>query len=101
MHNDSIETLLLRHYGRIAPGPAGLEQQLVAAVHERAREQDWQNSVAMRLRNRRISRRRVVRLVAIASAGAGILSVGVESLRTLEAALGGQDATQPARPAFS
>jgi len=101
MHNDSIETLLLRHYGRTAPGPTGLEQRLVAAVHEQAHEQDWQQNVAMRLRNRRISRRRVVRLVAIVSAGAGILSVGVESLRTLEASLGGQDATQSPRPAFS
>ena len=90
MHNDSIETLLLRHYGRSSSAPAALEQQLVASVHRQEAEQHWQQSVTTRLRERRISRRSVVRLVALTSAGAGILSVGLESLRTVEAALVGQ-----------
>jgi hypothetical protein len=96
MHNDSIETLLLRHYGRNASAPAGLEQQLVASVRHQESEQRWQQSVTTRLRERRISRRSVVRIVALTSAGAGLLSVGLESLRSVEAALVGQrqDAVQ-------
>jgi hypothetical protein len=90
MHNDSIETLLLRHYGRSASAPAGLEQQLVASLHHQEAEQRWQQGVATRLRERRISRRRVVGLVALTSVSAGILSVGVESLRMVESALVGQ-----------
>jgi hypothetical protein len=96
MHNDSLETLLLRHYGRNASAPAGLEQQLVASVRRQEAEQRWQQSVTTRIRERRISRRNVVRLVALTSAGAGLLSVGLESLRSVEAALVGQrqDAVQ-------
>jgi hypothetical protein len=90
MHNDSIETLLLRHYGRNASAPAGLEQQLVTSLRQQEAEQRWQQNVTTRLRSKRISRRRIIRLVALTSAGAGVLSVGMESLRRVEAALVGQ-----------
>ena len=90
MHNDSIETLLLRHYGRNASAPAGLEQQLVASVRRQEADQRWQQHMTTHLRQRRISRRNVVRLVALTSAGASLLSVGMESLRSVEAALVGQ-----------
>ncbi len=90
MHNDSLETLLLRHYGRNASAPAGLEQQLVASVRRQESELRWQKNVTTHLRERRISRRSAVRLVALTSAGAGLLSVGIESLRSVEAALVGQ-----------
>lgn len=90
MHNDSIETLLLRHYGRNASAPAGLEQQLVASVRRQEAEQRWQQSMTSHLRERRISRRSIVRLVALTSAGASLLSVGLESLHSVEAALVGQ-----------
>jgi len=90
MHNDSIETLLLRHYGPGASAPAGMEQQLVTSIPHQEAEQRWQQSVTTRLRDRRISRRSVVRLVALTSAGAGLLSVGMESLRMVESALVGQ-----------
>ncbi len=90
MHNDSIETLLLRHYGRNASAPAGLEQQLVASVRRQETEQRWQQSMTSQLRERRISRRSIVRLVALTSAGASLLSVGLESLHSVEAALVGQ-----------
>lgn len=93
MYNDSIETLLLRHYGTAAPLPSGLEQQIVASVRHEAAQLRAQERIATRIRERRISRRRVIRLVAIGSAGLGLLSVGVESLQTL---LG-----QENRPAYS
>jgi len=36
MYNDSIETLVLRHYGGTAPTPPGLEQQLAASLRQEA-----------------------------------------------------------------
>jgi len=36
MHNDSLETLLLRHYGNTAPTPSALEARLVASVRQEA-----------------------------------------------------------------
>jgi len=90
MHNDSIETLLLRHYGRTAPSPAGLEQQLVASLRHQEADQRWQQGMTNRLRTQRISRRRAVRFVALTSVGAGLLSVSIESLRMVESALVGQ-----------
>lgn len=86
MRNDSIETLLLRHYGASAPTPPQMEQRLIASVRRQSAEQQ-------RLQ-RRISRRRAVGLVAFGSAGLGVLSLGLESLHMFEAALVGQDVRQ-------
>ncbi|QBD79166.1 hypothetical protein EPA93_25580 [Ktedonosporobacter rubrisoli] len=99
MHNDSLETLLLRHYGGSAATPPELEQRLVASVRREAAEVRKQQRIATRLRTYPVSRRRVMRLVAMGSVGVGILSAGMEGLRTLEDALVGQDITQ--RPALS
>ena len=98
MYNDSIETLLLRHYGSIAPAPQALEQHLVRSIQQEAAELQRQQGIARRIRAHRMSRRRAVRLVAIGSAGLGLLSVGMEGLQALEAALLGQDITQSALP---
>jgi len=97
MYNDSIETLLLRHYGSTAPTPPMLEQQLVACARQAVADVQQQNGT-IRLQQLKVSRRRAVRLVAIGSAGLGLLSIGLESLQALEAALVGQnqDAVQPA-----
>jgi len=100
MHNDSIETLLLRHYGPTAPNPTYLEQRLIASVRQEATELQQQQLVATRLRTKHVSRRRVMGLVALSSAGLGVLSVSLESLQKLEANLLGQDTTQ-LRPALS
>jgi hypothetical protein len=101
MHNDSIETLLLRHYGSTAPTPAGLAQQLSASVRSEAATIQRQERVAARIRTQPISRRRAMRLVAIGSAGIGLLSAGLESLQELEMALvGSQDTTQQVQSVF-
>jgi hypothetical protein len=76
MYNDSIETLLLRHYGSAAPAPSTLEHQLIASVRQEAASLQQQERVATRIRTQRVSRRRAVRLVAIGSAGISLLSAG-------------------------
>ena len=96
MQNDSIETLLLRHYGSTAKTPDALEKKLCASVRQEVAKRDEQERVAAYLRQRRFSRRRAVRLVAVGTAGLGVLSIGLETLRTLEAGLLGQDITKPA-----
>jgi hypothetical protein len=96
MQKDSLETLLLRHYGNAAPTPAGLQARLLASVHHEAAESRQQRRVAAHLREKRLSRRRAVKLVAIGSAGLGILSLGLEGLQMFEASFTGQDMTRQA-----
>lgn len=95
MHNDSLETLLLRHYGSTAPTPPTLESRLVASVRQEAALQRQGQNIERRLSTYRINRRRAVQLVAIGSTGLGLLSLGMESLRLLETAMLGQDITSP------
>jgi len=95
MYNDSMETLLLRHYGHTAPTPALLEQRLVSSIgHEMAVRQQ-QERIAANIRTYRMNRRRAVKLVAISSAGLGILGTGLDILET---ALSGTDNIQSAFP---
>jgi hypothetical protein len=96
--NDSIETLLLRHYGSSAQAPAALEQQLIHSVRQEAQQLRRQQGVARRMRSYRINRRKAIHLVAIGSAGLGLLGVAMEGLQAFEMALLGQDATQSALP---
>ena len=96
MQNDSIETLLLRHYGSSAQTPVALEEKLCASVRQEVAKVNEQERVAAYLRQRRFSRRQAVRLVAMGTAGISVLSVGMASLRTVEAGLLGQDVTKPA-----
>ncbi|GCE05537.1 hypothetical protein [Dictyobacter aurantiacus] len=93
MHNDSIETLLLRHYGSNSPTPEALEQRLCASVHQEAQEIQQRQSAARRLCEQRISRRRAVQLVAMGSAGLGLLSASVASVQSI---LSSQEGTRPA-----
>ena len=96
MQNDSIETLLLRHYGNAAPTPDGLEATLLASVRHEAQELERRTSRATAWRERPISRRRVLRLVAFGTAGLSVVGVGLENLRRVEASLLGQDTNKPA-----
>lgn len=95
MHNDSIETLLARHYGSTASMPTGLEQRLSAALRQRANELTEQQRMASELRAWRVGRRRAVKLVALGSASLGALGLGLELVETI---LIGQEATQTATP---
>lgn len=78
MQNDSIDTLMLRHYGSAAPAPVDLEQRLCALVH--------QESAAMQVKDgwnqRRVSRRRILQLVTLSGAGLGVLAVGINVLQS-------------------
>jgi hypothetical protein len=96
MLNDSIETLLLRHYGSAAPAPVDLEARVLASVQQQAAQIDARESTAIAWRERPVSRRRVLRLVAFSSAGLGVLSIGLEGLRQVEASLVGHDTNKPA-----
>jgi hypothetical protein len=94
MYNDSIETLLLRHYGETAPIPTALEQRITISVHQMSDARQQQERLARNLRENRISRRRAIQLVALGSAGLGLLSAGIASVQTV--LNNGQSATQPA-----
>lgn len=96
MRNDSLETLLLRHYGDAAQVPAGLEQRLLASTQQEATAHKQQT--LRRLYARRLSRRQALRLVAFGSAGIGMLDLGLKSLQAVERNLLGQDMKRPALP---
>ncbi len=98
MQKDSLEALLLRHYGNTAPTPAGLQERLLASVWHETEESRQERRAVAHLREKRLSRRRAVKLVAMGSAGLGILSIGLESLQSFEAAFLGQDMTRQAFP---
>lgn len=77
MQNDSIDTLLLRHYGSSAPAPVDLEQQLSALVLRESAEVQANS----RWNQRRVSRRRVLQLITFSSAGLGVLALGITALQ--------------------
>ncbi len=92
MESNSIETLLLRHFGNAAPSPAGLEKRLYASVHQQAEEARKAQLAAARLQQR-ISRRHAVRLAmkGAGETGMGLLCLGLEGLELFEATLTNQD----------
>ena len=95
MRNDSIETLLLRHYGSTAQAPTDLEDALHASIRLKEGEIQQEQQLVTRLRERRISRRHAVRIVTI-EAGLEGLNLALEGVKVIEAALKGQDITKPA-----
>ena len=93
MDNDSIDTLLLRHYGPHSQTPDALEQRLINCVRQDALNQYQQEHTVTEVLRHRISRRRAMKLVAIGSGGVGLL---VASLEALDATIFGRDTTQSA-----
>lgn len=81
MQNDSIDTLLLRHYGSAAPAPVDLEQRLSALVRRETAEVQARQQASSRWNQRRVSRRQVLQLMTFSSAGLGVLAVGVHALQ--------------------
>jgi hypothetical protein len=98
MQNDSIDTLLLRHYGYTALAPEGLEQRLQAAIRSEVTAMQQQQEAIERLSTLQFNRRRAVRLVAVGTLGLGLLSAALEGLQMLEASVLGQDASQTVFP---
>jgi len=90
MQNDSIETLLLRHYGSTAPAPAELEQRLSAMVRRETAAVQAQQQSVKRWEQRRVSRRRVLQMVTFSGAGLSALAMGINALQA-----------PPRRPAYS
>jgi hypothetical protein len=97
MQNDSIESLLLRHYGNSAPTPTALEDRVRASVRIEAEALRHQQQELARIERQRMSRRQVFRFMAheASNAGIGALSLGLDSLQKLETALVGSDTAAP------
>lgn len=100
MQKDSLDTLLLRHYGNTAQVPAGLEEHLLASVRQEVEESRQEQQASARLHQRRVSRRHAFKLLARGTARIGFdaLNAGLDGLQVLEMALVNQDATQKALP---
>jgi hypothetical protein len=81
MRNDSIETLLLRHYGSSAPAPANLEQKLSQTVRQEAAAAQARQQTINIWQQRRVSRRRILQLVTFSGAGLSALAVGLNTLQ--------------------
>ncbi len=81
MQNDSIDTLLLRHYGSAAPAPVDLEQRLSALVRQETAEAQTRQQASSRWNQRRVSRRQVLQLVKFSGAGLGALAIGANALQ--------------------
>ncbi len=99
MQNDPIEMLLQRYYGEAAPAPDDLDQRLLAALRRSSLTLQRETQLK-RLQQQRVSRREAFRLAlrGASNVGAGMLSMGAESLQRLETTLIVQDApiTRPA-----
>jgi hypothetical protein len=93
MYNDSVETLLLRHYGPDGPTPVALEQRLINSVRQDAMSQQEQAMIGVLKHS--MNRRRAMKLVAVGSSGLGLIAA---SLEVLDATLFSQDTMQSALP---
>jgi len=80
MQNDSIETLLLRHYGSTAPVPADLEERLCALVQRESAALQTAGKQGGAWNQRRVSRRRVLQLVTLSGTGLSVLALGLQTL---------------------
>lgn len=95
MYNDSLDTLLLRHYGPTAPTPVSLEQRLLNSVRQEAMTQPQKEASSLsRVLTYRMNRRRAMKFVFLGSAGLGVLGAGLE---VLDAALFGAPTTQSSK----
>ncbi len=81
MRNDSIETLLLRHYGSSAPAPVHLEQKLSQTVRQEAAAAQARQQTINIWQQRRVSRRRVLQLVTFSGTGLTVLTTGLNTLQ--------------------
>jgi hypothetical protein len=89
MQRDSLESLLLRHYGDTAQVPTGLEERLHAFVGQEVEELGKKQRVTARFQQKCVSRRQAFKLFARGTARVGFdaLNAGIDSLQLLESAL--------------
>ncbi|HLG77720.1 MAG TPA: hypothetical protein VKX46_14980 [Ktedonobacteraceae bacterium] len=92
MYNDSLDTLLLRHYGSGAATPPDLEQRIIASVRQEAAQRRQQRNMP------RVNRRRAVQIVAVGSAGLGILAAALDGFQMLGVSVTNNENNQ--QPAF-
>ena len=64
MQKDSLESLLLRHYGNTAKAPTGLEERLLAFVDQEVEESRKEQRVAANFQQKCVSRRQAFKLFA-------------------------------------
>lgn len=81
MQNDSIETLLLRHYGSAAPAPVDLEEQLSTMVRRESATMQARQQSTSAWSQRRVSRRQILQLVTFSGTGLTVLAMGLNSLQ--------------------
>ena len=91
MQKDSLESLLLRHYGNSAQAPTGLEERLLASVRQEVEESREEQRAAARLHQKRVSRRQAFKLFARGTVTVGFdaLNASLDGLQLLESALTG------------
>jgi len=101
MHNDSIETLLLRHYGPTAPSPADLEQRLVASIHQKPGHHSQERAQTQESRTERLmTRRQILRVVTLGSAGLGVVGLALDGVEQFDRRFFGRTATTRPQPAY-
>jgi homoserine kinase len=81
MRNDSIETLLLRHYGSSTPAPLDLEERLGAMVRQETASAQARQQIVENWQQRRVSRRRLLQLVTLSGAGVSVLALGLSAFQ--------------------
>jgi hypothetical protein len=81
MQNDSIETLLVRHYGSTAPAPVELEKRLSAMVRRETAAVQAQQQAVKSWEQRRVSRRRVLQMVTFSGVGLSAIAVGLNTIQ--------------------
>jgi hypothetical protein len=97
MHNDTAETLLLRHYGPTAPRPEGLEHRLVHALHQ---EKVQEPALLPTRQARLMTRRQILRAMTFSTASAGLVGLALEGVQQLDTRFFGHDATTRPRAAY-
>lgn len=90
MHNDTADTLLLRHYGPTAPRPSGLEQRLVQALHQ---EKVQEPKLLPTRQERLMTRRQILRAMTFSTASAGLVGLALEGVQQLDTKFFGHNAT--------
>lgn len=101
MHNDSLETLLLRHYGPTAPTPSNLEQRLLASISQQQAHHKQKHVLTQKRRSERlVTRRQILRVVALGSAGISAVGLAINGAEQLDRRFFSRTAVAHPQPAY-